>query len=193
MVIEDLLEAYSDAAACVAYVYCDSRNQTTTDPRELKSSLLKQICATRKNIPEEVVAKYNTMRRTDAGRLTEPEIDELLTISVQGFSSIAIVVDALDECTMPASLCTTLSNLSSLQAPPPIKVFLTTRPGLRDVDDRLIKSPIVSADSRRTQKDIETYVTDSVLKLIDQRRLISHNPELTAKIIATLVEKADSM
>lgn len=193
MVIENLSKACSDASACLSYAYCDSRNETTSDSQEIKSSLLKQIRAEGFDIPEAVLAKYGTMRRTDAGRLTESEIDDLLIISAQGFSTIAIVVDALDECTMPASLCTTLNKLSSSSVPPLVKVFVTTRPDYRDTDNYLGDSPVVSASSRCTHSDISTYVSDSVRGFILERRLILHDPALSDEIITTLIEKADSM
>lgn len=148
-VIKHLQEQHKDNATNVlAYFYfsfSDSQKQTVdgTIP-----SLLRQISARRPNIPQAVqsLGEY----KNGGGRPDTETLIEALIASMQGFSAVYIIIDALDEC--PTTNDERKKLLGSLRhileaAPDSLYMFCTSR---KEVDiDKAIRPLLLEPWARR--------------------------------------------
>jgi hypothetical protein len=86
--------------ACVAYLYCDYRDEKNQTAINMIGALLKQVLSTlseSKSIPQDVFSLLQ--ERWDKEKSFElDEVQQLLAKTVRRLSKVYICVDALDEC-----------------------------------------------------------------------------------------------
>lgn len=148
------------------YFYFSMRDSRRATDQNLLSSLLAQMCELVATIPNEL------SMLTNLAQGQEPSFELLfraVTIAVQQFRQIFIVIDALDECLDGRRLIATLRNMMdwdldgmhlflSSRSFPPIQAFLET------IDHSRY---ITIGDSNRF--DIENFIHQSLGERFDHR------------------------
>ncbi|KAL7930526.1 ankyrin repeat-containing domain protein [Trichoderma chlorosporum] len=96
-VIKFLQKSHNDdATVAIAYYYFTFSDLKNQDRDGMLSSLIKQICCCRPNMPESV-ARLGEYKIKGMRPPTE-ELEEKLIATVPGFSKVYIIIDGLDEC-----------------------------------------------------------------------------------------------
>jgi hypothetical protein len=127
-------------------------------------------------------------------------IEKLLQYCVGRFSTLYIVIDALDEFEKEerSILLRSLSTIISLPNSK-AKLFLVGRTSvLMDIRRWFPDSQEKSANSREVQADIEAYTRETIAlrqgrELFPQEQLIVQDPALAGEIIEALINGADGM
>ncbi|KAL6907175.1 ankyrin repeat-containing domain protein [Trichoderma evansii] len=186
-----------NATNVLAYFYFSFSDSQKQKVDGMLSSLIKQISARRPHIPQAVqsLGEY----KNDGGRPDTKTLMEALIASMQGFSAVYIIIDALDECPMiddeRKKLLNSLRHILQV-APDSLHMFCTSR---KEVDiDKAIR-PLLSESWGEEvdlsdqvgvlNNDIAQYI-DSILADADYDTWPKSIKEET-KI--ALMEKADGM
>ncbi|EHK44923.1 hypothetical protein TRIATDRAFT_37794 [Trichoderma atroviride IMI 206040] len=186
-----------NATNVLAYFYfsfSDSQKQTVDG---MISSLIRQISARRPNMPQAVqsLCEY----KNGGGRPDTETLIEALISSMQGFSAVYIIVDALDECPMindeRKKLLKSLRNILEA-APDSLHMFCTSR---KEVDiDEVIRPLLLepwgdevdlSNQTEALNDDIAQYI-DSILADANYKTWPKSVKEEARRV---LMEKADGM
>lgn len=186
-----------NATNVLAYFYfsfSDSQKQTVDG---MISSLIRQISARRPNIPQAVQSLGEYKNR--GGRPDTETLMEALVASMQGFSAVYIVVDALDEC--PITNDERKKLLNSLRhilkaAPDSLHMFCTSRKEA-NIDKALrplLLEPLgdeinLSNQTEHLNGDIAQYI-DSILADANYNTWPKGVKEETRRV---LMKKADGM
>ena len=97
ILIDYLLKAVQSNAVGVAHVYCNYKLQKEQNTNSLMAAILKQLVQARPSIIEPVDQLY----KQRANRGTKPSADEILGALqsvLTKFSTVFVIIDALDEC-----------------------------------------------------------------------------------------------
>lgn len=86
----------NDATVAVAYFYFSFGNTQVQNTTEMLASLIKQLCCCRPDTPEPVNDLHDT--RTRGHRPDRTTLEKTLIACTHDFSSVYLVIDALDEC-----------------------------------------------------------------------------------------------
>jgi len=163
------------------------------------ASLIKQIYSCRPNTPE-TVEQLNEYK--DRGeRPGIPALEDALIVTLDGFSAVHIVIDALDECpTMNGERKYLLASLARILAAAPdnFHLFCASRkePDIEAAIGHLLDFRLRTCINLTTARevlnhDISLYI-DSELKSDDFRSL-DRDPETKRRVRETLLEKSDGM
>jgi hypothetical protein len=155
---------------------------------ELIGSLIQQLLLGQPTIPKDVHDLYASHHRSN----TQPDLSELsklLHSSVEAFSNVYIIVDALDECDEGGKRRSQLlSYLLSLDSR--VRLFFTSRP-LGDVEDLLPSA--VRFKIRAQDPDMHKYITAQIDREPNLARLCKKNEDLRDEISQKIIAKADGM
>jgi len=141
----------NDGRIGIAYLYCNFRQQEEQKAEELLASLLKQLAQEHSAILPTVKDLYNRHKM----KQTRPSFDEiskaLQSVAVV-YSTVFIVIDALDECQVRTRL---LSEIFSLQIKSGASIFATSR-FIPDIIEKFRGS--TSVEIRATEEDVQRYL-----------------------------------
>ena len=183
----------------MAYFYCDFRDTSKQNRRDLLPSLVIQLSARSDPYCDTL---YSLYRRHDSGA-KKPSEDELMEclkemVALSYQPPVYIIIDALDECPDSSRLPTPreqvldlLRDLVELSLPN-LHLCVTSRP---EIDIRTALQPLTSRqvslhEQRGQKKDIVDYVTSVVHSDPKMRRWRGEDKRL---VIETLSERADGM
>lgn len=128
--IEDLKEACQKSPfKAMAYYYFNFNNQEGEDVKTMLRAVLRQLCAARPNIPDEV-EKLATTLKDHGATASCKDLEESIWVTADSFEAVYLVVDALDECTTSGDKRRDLlASLTRLQAtlPPNVHFLVTSR------------------------------------------------------------------
>ncbi len=124
-------------------------------------------------------------------------VQTLLQHSISRFSTLYIVIDALDEFEKEERSIL-LQNLASTISVPDskVKLFLVGRSSVAaDIRKMFPISQVKSADCRELQADIQRYTQETVVTALDREEepLALQDPALAQEIIQALIHGADGM
>jgi hypothetical protein len=157
--------------------------------REILGNVLKQLLERNSMLPEEIIRFYAAHCELDTPHATVREISGHLQIHCQQFSTIFIIIDALDECTMEENAGVKIN--SELYKLPNCRLLITGRPHVKRLISRF--DSVISLEIRASDEDIRrsvgTQISESSL-LLD---CIQTDDEIRATITDTIVRKADGM
>ncbi|KAL6695652.1 ankyrin repeat-containing domain protein [Trichoderma pleuroticola] len=184
--------------AAVAYFYFSFTLPTEQNVNAMLSSLIKQICCCRPEIPE--AAQKLGEFKTKGGRPDTERLEEVLLSSVYGFSAVYVIIDGLDECAeLGGHRKKLLKSLRSIltNAPDNLHILCTSR---NEPDIRAGLLPAPSASTRielnllsrrnRIDHDIGKYV-DSTLSSDEEFSSWPHEVKFEARKV--LIQKSDGM
>jgi Cdc6-like AAA superfamily ATPase len=143
----------NDGRIGIAYLYCNFHQQEEQKAEELLASLLKQLVQEHSAILPAVKDLYDQHKI----KQTRPSLDDIskaLQSVAAVYSTVFIVIDALDEC--QARLRTELlREIFSLQIKSGVSIFATSR-FIPDIIEKFRGS--ISVEIRATEEDVQRYL-----------------------------------
>jgi len=151
----------NDGSIGIAYLYCNFRRQNEQKAEELLASLLKQLAREHSATPPILKALYDWHKI----KQTRPSFDEiskaLQSVTVM-YSTVFIVIDALDECQVSDGCRTRLlSEIFNLQIKNGASIFVTSR-FIPDITKTFQGS--LSVEIRASEEDLQKYLDGRILK-----------------------------
>ncbi|KAH7070273.1 nucleoside phosphorylase, partial [Paraphoma chrysanthemicola] len=186
VVVHDLTVRFSnDQGVGIAYIYCNFRRQGEQSVDNLLLNLVKQLAESQSSLPESVKCLYNHHRQT---RPSLEETSAVLQSVAAVYSTIFVVVDALDEC-QASDGCRArfLSELFNFQSRCRANIFATSR-FIPDIIDHFKSS--ISLEIRASQEDVARYLKGHIWQLPS---FVQQNQELHEEIIKGISEAVDGM
>lgn len=145
--------------------------------------------------PDDIIGEVERqLSRLEASYADMDAIETLLQHCISRYSTLYIVIDALDEFEKDERNIL-LQSLSSIISIPDSKarLFLVGRSSVSaDIRKRFPDSQEKSADCHEVQADIETYTRD-IITLKQRKQLISQDPTLAEEIVKALIDGANGM
>ncbi|KAI0098945.1 hypothetical protein GGR51DRAFT_419090 [Nemania sp. FL0031] len=182
IIIDDLCKTFRYARdIAVAYIFYNFRSEHEHQPEDILSSLTRQIIQDQP-VPVEVrdLFELHKARRT---RPSSNEIISTLSSVCTSFTSVFIVVDALDEC-RPENRDIFLSQLFDLQNKAPVNILATSRM-IPEID--ILFKDHEQLVIRATAEDIQRYLETRI------SRLPLHIRRLQGEIKTEIINAADGM
>lgn len=128
IVVHDLYDRFgSDPSIGIVYLFCDSERYDEQKLDHFLSSILKQLSQQQRSIPNIVRQLYDLHKN----RTTRPSITEIKTLLqpvAANFSTVFLLIDALDEC-QTAGGCRKdlISEILALRDTVGVNIFATSR------------------------------------------------------------------
>ena len=186
-------------SACLAYFYCDFRDEEKQSCRHLALSLLSQLAAQSDLCCDILLTLHLTH---DDGR-RKPSDDALIRclkemLSLPTHSPVYLIIDALDECPNNSGLPTAREEVLSLVQDlvdlhlPNVHICVTSRPeiDIRTTLESLTSHCISLHDQSGQTEDIMDYVSSVVHS---DKMMQRWREEDRSLVIRTLSERADGM
>ena len=191
-VIQEALERSSPNTA-VAFFYCDYKNITTQDPRNILGSLACQLALQDEQSCVKLqafYAKHNPPDRPPIG-FDLGELRDLLIDMASNFNDVMIIVDALDECgTQNKKVTRLLSSLNGGNEIGNIKTLFFSR------DEQEIREVLEGYDQvsiAAESGDLRLFVGAEIELRIRNKDLRIKDKSLKDEIMKRLVEGAEGM
>ncbi|RYP86354.1 hypothetical protein DL769_000738 [Monosporascus sp. CRB-8-3] len=185
--IDHLLGRMQSDTIGVAYIYCSYKaqaNQTTTG---LLAAILKQLAQARPSVAEPVARLYN--HHTD--QKTRPSLEEIinaLRFVLTNYSSVYVVVDALDECAYEdGTRSQLLANLRDLQSKTDTRLMVTSR-FIPDIENEFRSMPTLEV--RASGADVKRFVLGQIHRL---PKCVERDDKLQRFAQDKIVEAVDGM
>jgi hypothetical protein len=185
--IDHLLKLVQSSSHGVAYVYCNYKAQEEQDVSRIVAAILKQLVQARPLLAEPV----ERLHKQHAERGTRPSPDEVFSALqdvVAHYSTIHIVVDALDECQdSDGTRRQFLAKLRDLQAGRDIRLMATSRfiPEIVDWFNKALKLEVQASED-----DVKRFVAGQICRL---PRCIQRDPALQEIVQEKIVKAVDGM
>lgn len=186
--MDQLLEAAGNDDIGIAYIYCDYANQNDQTTEMIIASFAKQLSIRKSSICGQIQKLYKEchdgMIRPDLVRLTET-----LRNLCKEFKQVFFVLDALDECVEKVRK-PLLDQLEKVDRPI-VRLFLTSRPHLLDMDERCGKYPqiLITAKSQDIRQFLQKKIEEDALL----SRRMRNKESLKDEVIDTITSKAMDM
>jgi len=174
-----------DDSVAIACVYFNHKENFT--PVDILGSLIKHLVQRRARVPEEIHHLYNRHLQRET-RPTFTELSEQLKTESRKFSTVFIVLDALDECS--ESQQTRAKVLSILRELQTLRLIVTGRPHILDMTQTFEEA--VRLDIRARDSDIEKYI-DGQIEMETNLKKYKQDDNLRKTIKDTIVSKANGM
>ncbi|KAL5371349.1 hypothetical protein DPSP01_014323 [Paraphaeosphaeria sporulosa] len=184
--IDHLLKSAQSSSVGVAYVYCNYKAQEQ-DTSSMLAAIVKQLVQSRPSTAEPVAR----LHKQHADRGTKPSLEEIygaLREVVTKYSTVYVIIDALDECQdSDGARSQLLARLKDLQVGYDVRIMATARfiPEIEAEFQTAMKLEIQASD-----EDVRRYVAGQTHRL---PRCIQRDPALQATIQDKLVEAVDGM
>lgn len=163
------------------------------EPSSILSCLIKKICWTNRVLPQCLLDFYHTYDQDARNPSLEQYEDVFLQLS-KSYSEIFLVFDALDECSSSQrahilEFIIKITNYLSCA-----KVLVTSRRE-KDIERVFVRqaTPVFEIKAENVSEDINSFVTERVEYLIQENKLEVYDSPLKARIIDTLVTRAEGM
>ena len=185
--IDSLLKSVQSSSHGVAYVYCNYKAQEEQDTSRMLAAILKQLVQARPSLVEPV----ERLHEKHAGRGTRPSPDEVFSALrdvLAHYSTIHIVIDALDECRdSDGTWRQFLAKLRDLQAGRDVRLMATSRliPEIVDWFNEGLKLEV-----QASEEDVKRFVAGQICRL---PRCIQRDPALQEVAQKKIVEAVDGM
>lgn len=163
-VVDDITRRYVPSEMTVtAYVYCNFRRKEVQTVEHFLSSLIKQTARALAQNPDSVTKLYEENKRN--GTIPSAlDLSDVLTSILGSFSTVFVLVDALDECDAESRFAL-LSVLVDLQkkTPATLKLFFILRP-VPEIEERFCDAFI--CEIRAVSEDIYCYVYHQLFQIL---------------------------
>ncbi|KAE8141248.1 hypothetical protein BDV38DRAFT_279154 [Aspergillus pseudotamarii] len=166
----------------IAFIYCSYERQSEQKSDDLFASLLSQLALEESPIPLSISKLYNRHHQGRA-RPSLREISNELYSTIAKYSTVFIVIDALDECRDNTTRKILLSELFQLQQITDIRLMLTSRPNISPEHHSVL-------DIHADEKDIQQYLRRQMNHL---SRVVEGDETLQHEIQARILESANGM
>ncbi|KAI9772445.1 MAG: hypothetical protein M1840_000648 [Geoglossum simile] len=179
----------NDTSVGVIFIYCSYQPQQEQNPEDLLLSFLKQLAQKRSVLPPDIKRLYEH-HRTNRTRPIFDEIVEVLHSTIELFSRVFIIIDALDEyyASNNGGLKRLLLGISSLQHQSQLNIFATSRP-IVEITSQF--QGCVLKEIWAQDEDVLCYVNGRIPQLL--RSQISKYSDIQDTIRRAIVKAADGM
>jgi hypothetical protein len=179
----------TDIGVGIAYIFCNYQPQQEQKPGDLLLSLLKQLAQEQQSVPLDVKNLYERHRT----RRSRPLFDEIVTAvrcTIQLFSRVFIVIDALDEYHVSNNegQDRLLSDVFSFQKQAELSLFATSR-FISEITSQF--DGCLWKEIRAHDDDILNYVNSWIPKLL--RSQISKYPQVQEAVKRDILRAVDGM
>jgi hypothetical protein len=198
-IIEDIMALRETGSACLAYFYCDFRDEEKQSNRQLVLSILSQLAVQSDLCCDILSCLY--LAHDDGGRNPSDGalmqcLKEMLLLPTH--RPVYLIIDALDECPNNSGLPTAREEVLSLIQDlvnlhlPNVHLCVTSRPeiDIRTTFESLTPLCISLHNQSGQTKDINDYVSSVVCS---DRMMQRWREEDRSLVIMTLSERADGM
>ncbi|RYO96288.1 hypothetical protein DL765_011625 [Monosporascus sp. GIB2] len=185
--IDHLLGRMQSNTIGVAYIYCSYKAQADQTTTSLLAAILKQLAQARPSVADPVARLYNH----HADRRTRPSLEEIINALrsvLTNYSSVYVVVDALDECAYEdGTRNQLLATLRDLQSETDMHLMLTSRL-IPDIENEFRSMPTLKV--RASGADVKRFVLGQVYRL---PKCVQRDDELQGFAQDKIVEAVDGM
>lgn len=185
--IDHLLKVMLTGVVGVAYVYCNYKAQADQNAASLLAAILKQLVQARWSIAEPV----ELLHKQHADRGTKPSLEEIfgaLQSVLATYSSVYLVVDALDECPdKDGSRHQFLTKLRDLQGRTDLRLIATSR-FILGIETEFKGMPTLEV--RANDEDVKRFVAGQTYQL---PKCIQRDVKLKGLVQDKIVEAVDGM
>ena len=188
IVVSDLCHRFChDTTIGIAYIYCNFKRKHEQTLEDLLLNLLKQLAQSQFSLPNIIKDLYERHQKNRTRPLFN-EICEALQSMTAIYSSVFIIVDALDEC-QTSDACRTifLSAIFTLQAKTRANLFVTSR-YIPNIKKEFEGSTLLEIQA--SEEDIRRYLDGNMLQLPG---FVTRSPKLQEEIKATIVKAVHGM
>lgn len=188
IVVDHLQRTFSSNDDAVAFLYCNYKEREQQTVNNLVSSLIRQLIDQIHLVPEDLSSLYQRHARNGT-RPSRLQLHELLISTASHFSTLFLVIDALDECTESDGTRSVLA--SDLRKMLPHARFLFTSRRYNDIE-RLFDD-CLQLEIRASNDDIRRYITSQI---ICEPRLAKHiqaDESLLELIMESIIRRSDGM
>ena len=147
----DHLERTFGLNAGISFVYFDYKDPETQSCVEIAANMLKQLLSRLPDIPDNLANLLDDIRSDARHSIDISKITKTIGEVVHNFSSIFLLIDALDECESFTARRDLLRLLKLLRGPN-IRIFITCRPHIQPLEEAH------TVDIRAHREDLDTYV-----------------------------------
>ncbi|KAI9888993.1 MAG: hypothetical protein M1814_006051 [Vezdaea aestivalis] len=203
LVVDDVKEANlaSDTPEPLAFFYCarDPAEPERGVPVSIFRSLVRQLACLKPSYPimSPVLAKYASREESNFG-FTDLSLDECVDLILElgkVYPSMALIIDALDECE-PDTRLEILEKLDEIlqDSTNLVKIFVSSRED-SDLVCKLENSPNLYIEAVDNKEDIERFVKGEVERSIKSKKLLRGciSSELKDLTVTTLIDGAQGM
>jgi hypothetical protein len=198
-IIEDIMALRETGSGCLAYFYCDFRDEEKQSCRHLVLSIVSQLAA-QSDLCCDILSSLH-LAHDDGGRKPSDGaliqcLKDMLSLPTQ--DPVYLIIDALDECPNHTGLPTSreevldlIQDLVDLHLPN-VHICVTSRPeiDIRATLESLTSLCISLHDQCGQTKDIMDYVSSVVHS---DKMMQRWRDEDRSLVIKTLTERADGM
>ncbi|PVH90781.1 hypothetical protein DM02DRAFT_411112 [Periconia macrospinosa] len=185
--IDYLLNFLRKSSVGVAYVYCTYKTQEGQDVCGILAAIVKQLVQGRPLAAEPV----EQLHKHHADRGTKPSLDETLGALKEvllKYSTVYIVVDALDECQdSDGTRRQFLAKLRELQAGQDVRLMATSR-FISEIDAEF--KTAVRLEIRASDEDVRRFVVGQMCRL---PRCVQQDPALQNMVEEKIAESVDGI
>ncbi|KAI9768507.1 MAG: hypothetical protein M1839_004029 [Geoglossum umbratile] len=185
--INYLLQTVQSNNIGVAYLYCNYKAQADQNTTNLLAAILKQLVQAQPSMVEPVARLYNyhTSRRT---RPSLEEIFSALQSVLASYSTVYLVVDALDECSDKEGTRSELLNkLYALQSKTDLHLMVTSR-FIPEITNEF-KSAL-TLEVRASEADVKQFIKGQMYRLPN---CVQRDDALQVVVQEKLVKAVDGM
>lgn len=187
IIIDHLCRKVSSESVGVAYLFCNYKRQADQNPSGLFAALLKQLVLSRPDIAAPVRSIYDMHLKRNS-RPSVNEILEALQSVCLSYTTIFIVVDALDECPdKDGTRSRLIDELHKLQAKIDLRLLFTSR-FISEITLKFESNSMLVV--RASEEDVRCFVTGQIPRL---PKCIQRDEELKNTVQTRIVEAVDGM
>ena len=184
--MERSFQGKSDIAVLFIYFNYKEQGQSTAN---VLGALLQQLLVQQSmDISDRVSELYHRLHL----RKTRPSISEYseaLQSEISRFSSVFLVLDALDECLEEDGTRTEL--IAEIKKLHTTRILITSRPHIMDIERDFEHTPRL--DIHANDEDVRHYLTGRIKKLSRLKRCIDVDLALEEEITNTIVQNVKGM
>jgi Cdc6-like AAA superfamily ATPase len=185
--IDHLLKTVQSSSIGVAYVYCNYKAQEEQDATSLLAAILKQLVQVRPSLVEPI----KQLHRQHASGGTKPSLDEIfgaLRLVLASYSTVHVVIDALDECRdRDGTRRQFLAKLRDLQAGTNLRLMVTSR-FIPEIVDEFREALTLEVQASRA--DVKRFVVGQIYRL---PKCVQRDSALQGIVQEKIVEAVDGM
>jgi hypothetical protein len=193
-IIDSLLAIQSDEV--IAYFYCNVREDTLLDPRNILRSFVRQVFSlSGESIENILVETYQQKRQTGSApyNLSFAESQALLVQVLRAYPhvTITLILDALDECGVESrsDLLSIFDHLIGHSTN--VKILISSREDI-DIHQALRTKANIDILAARNEYNIQKYIV-SAIENSNRKRRFPILKDLMESIVQTLYQQSGGM
>jgi NACHT domain len=187
IIIDYLCQTESSDSVGVAYLFCNYKGQADQSLSSLSAALLKQLVQSRPDVVPLIMHIYDKHSK----RNSRPSVDEILrtlqTVCLN-YTTVFIIVDALDECEdRDGTRSRLIDKLHKLQANTDLRLLFTSR-FIPEITLKFQSNPVLEV--RASEEDVRRFVAGQIPRL---PKCIQRDEELKNTVQTGIVKAVDGM